>query len=69
VDFVLVKKGKPVALFEAKEGDTQISSAGRYFAGKLGIPFYQIVNKPVKAEAFPGDCFIIPAAAFCMLAG
>ncbi|MDD5009243.1 MAG: ATP-binding protein [Syntrophorhabdaceae bacterium] len=69
VDFVLVKNGKPVALFEAKEGDTRISPAGKYFAGKLGVPFYQIVNKPVKAEAFPGNCFIIPSTNFCMFAG
>jgi len=68
-DFVLVKNNKPAALFEAKEGDAGISPAGRYFAGKLGVPFYQIVNRPVKAEAFPGNCFIIPSTDFCMLAG
>jgi len=68
-DFVLVKNNKPAALFEAKEGDAGISPAGRYFAGKLGIPFYQIVNRPVKAEAFPDNCFIVPSTDFCMLAG
>ena len=69
VDFVLVRNNKPAALFEAKEGDAGISPAGRYFAGKLGIPFYQIVNGPVKAEAFPGNCFIVPSTDFCMFAG
>ncbi|MBP6941398.1 MAG: ATP-binding protein [Syntrophorhabdaceae bacterium] len=69
VDFVLVKNNKPAALFEAKEGDAGISPAGRYFAGKIGIPFYQIVNRPVKAEAFPGNCFIVPSTDLCMLAG
>jgi predicted AAA+ superfamily ATPase len=69
VDFVLVRNNKPVALFEAKEGDAGISPAGRYFAGKLGIPFYQIVNRPVKAEAFPNNCFVVPSTDFCMLAG
>jgi predicted AAA+ superfamily ATPase len=69
VDFVLIKDNKPIALFEAKEGDTDISSSGKYFSHKLGIPFFQIVHRCKKIEAFPGNCFIIPAANFFMLTG
>jgi uncharacterized protein len=69
VDFVLVKDGRPVALFEAKETDRSISPAGRYFSQKLDIPFYQVVHFCEKPEAFPGNCYIVPAANFLMLTG
>jgi hypothetical protein len=32
VDFVLIKNDRPVALFEAKDGDSEISNSGRYFS-------------------------------------
>ena len=69
VDFVLVKNGKPVALFEAKESDSDISKAGLYFGRQLSLPFFQIVRRCQKAEAFPGNCAVIPAASFLMLTG
>ena len=69
VDFVLVDGQRPVALFEAKEADLEITPSGRYYSNRLGIPYYQIVHRSKKAEAFPGNCFIIPAASFFMLCG
>lgn len=69
VDFLLVKDGNPVSLFEAKLGEIKISGSGRYFAARLKIPFYQIVLEAAVAEAFPDNCFILPAAAFMMAAG
>lgn len=69
VDFVVIKDNRPLALFEAKEGDEAISSAGKYFAKKLEIPFYQISQCHTRVEAFPGDCFKIPAANFLLSAG
>lgn len=69
VDFVLVKDNKPLALFEAREGGRDISKHGLFFSEKLGIPFYQIVHRAHKVEAFPGDCYIIPAENFLMLTG
>jgi hypothetical protein len=69
VDFVLVKNGKPVALFEAKESDSDISKAGLYFGRQLSLPFFQIVRRCQKAEAFPGNCAVIPATSFLMLTG
>jgi uncharacterized protein len=69
VDFVVIKDNRPVALFEAKEGDEAINPAGKYFAKKLGIPFYQISPRHPRAEAFPWDCFKIPAANFLLSAG
>jgi predicted AAA+ superfamily ATPase len=38
VDFVLIKDNKPVALFETKEGDSEISPSGRYFWEKARDP-------------------------------
>jgi len=38
VDFVLVKDGNPVALFEAKEHSRVIGLAGRYFSSKIIYP-------------------------------
>ncbi len=69
VDFVLTKDNKPVALFEAKEGDSEISPSGRYFGKRLGVPLYQIVHRFGRCEAFPENCFKIPASTFLMLTG
>lgn len=69
VDFLLVKDNVPIALFEAKTGDEADMGIGRRFAAMLGVPFYGIVGRGQKPEAFPGNCFSIPAAAFFMLAG
>jgi hypothetical protein len=69
VDFVLIKDNKPMALFETKEGDSEISPSGRYFGKRLGIPLYQIVHRFGRCEAFPDNCFKIPASKFLMLTG
>lgn len=69
VDFVLVKDNAPAALFEAKETDSRVSRSGEFYARKLRVPFYQIVHRAEKVQAFPGDCFVIPAANFLMLTG
>jgi len=69
VDFVLVRDGSPICLFETKEGSRDISRHGRHFSEKLGIPYYQIVRRAERVEMFPGNCFIIPATNFLMLAG
>lgn len=69
VDFLLVKENVPLALFEAKTGTAADMGAGRRFAAMLGVPFYGIVGKGMKPEAFPGNCYSIPAAMFYMLAG
>ncbi len=69
IDFVLIKDNRPMALFETKEGDSEISPSGRYFARRLGIPFYQITYRSERGEAFPDNCFKIPASSFLMLTG
>jgi hypothetical protein len=69
VDFVLVKNSKPVALFEAKEYDCDISKAGLYFSKQLSLPHFQIVRNCQKVEIFPGNCAVIPATNFLMLTG
>ncbi|MCX8111377.1 MAG: AAA family ATPase [Syntrophorhabdaceae bacterium] len=69
VDFVLIEDGKPLALFEAKEGETSLSTSGRYFSERLNIPFYQIVNRDIKPEEYKGNCYIIPSIAFNMVTG
>ena len=69
VDFVLIKDNKPMALFETKEGDSEISPSGRYFGKRLGIPLYQIVHGSGRCEAFPDNCFKISASKFLMLTG
>lgn len=69
IDFVLVKNNKPVALFEAKESDCNISKSGIYFSKQLVLPYFQIVRNCRKVEIFPGNCAVIPATNFLMLAG
>jgi uncharacterized protein len=68
VDFVLIKNNHPLALLEAKYGDSEISPSGRYFGNKLGLPFYQVTNRLEKSEEYPGNCYKIPAADFLLLA-
>jgi uncharacterized protein len=67
VDFVLTEKKKPIALIEAKLGHTEISAAGRLYASKLKVPYYQIVLDHEKPAEYPGNCFILPAAEFLMM--
>lgn len=69
VDFMMVRDGKPVALFEAKEGGREISPNIRYFSRLLNLPGYQIVRDLDRAEAFPDNCHLIPASSFLMLTG
>jgi hypothetical protein len=69
VDFVVIKDNQPWALFEAKAGDDPIHPSGKYFAKRLGIPFYQISLRHERVEAFPENCFKIPAPKFLLLAG
>lgn len=69
IDFVLVKNGRPLALFEAKESDSEISRTGLYFGKQLSIPYFQIVRRCRKTEVFPGNCAIIPATNFLMMTG
>jgi len=68
IDFVLTEKKKPVALFEAKIGRAEITSAGRIYAERLKVPFYQVVLDHESPTEYPGNCFVIPAAEFLMMA-
>jgi hypothetical protein len=67
IDFVLTEKKKPVALFEAKTGRAEITAAGRIYAEKLKVPFYQVVLDHESPTEYPGNCFVIPAAEFLMM--
>jgi predicted AAA+ superfamily ATPase len=69
VDFALIKDNRPLALFEAKERDETISPSGKFYARRLGVPFFQICLHDGKPEAFPENCFKIPAINFLMLTG
>jgi hypothetical protein len=69
VDFALIKDNKPMALFETKEGDSEISPSGRYFGKRLRVPLFQIVHGLGRCKAFPDNCFKIPASKFLMLTG
>jgi len=69
VDFALAKDNEAVALFEAKESESGMSKPGKFYSKKMNIPLFQIVHKAKKVEAFPGNCFVIPASNFLMLTG
>jgi len=69
VDFALIKDNRPLALFEAKEGDSEISASARYFSKRLGVPFYQVTDHFKEFEEFPGNRFKISATNFLMLTG
>jgi hypothetical protein len=67
IDFFLAENNKPLALIEAKTGDSGISPSGKYFAAKLNVPFYQVVLNHEIPTQYPGNCFVIPAESFLML--
>jgi predicted AAA+ superfamily ATPase len=69
VDFVIIDRNKPVALFEAKLGDTDFTKAGSALAAMLNIPCYQIVARAEVIEAFPGNRFMVPAWRILALMG
>ena len=69
VDFVIVKDNEPVALFESKKSESGISKRERFYSEKLNIPLFRIVQEAARCETFPGNCFVIPASNFLMLAG
>ncbi len=69
VDFVLVKDNEPIALIEAKKGDSRISKSGKHYGNILNIPLYQVVLDTKKIESFPDDNYIIPALHFMLLTG
>jgi uncharacterized protein len=69
VDFVLIKDNQPLALLEATDGDAEISSSGKYFSQKPGIPFYRATQRFSKIEEYPGNSFKIRAPNFLMLTG
>jgi hypothetical protein len=47
--------------------DPEISPSGSYFGKRLGISFCQIIHRFGRCEAFPDNCFKIPASKFLML--
>jgi hypothetical protein len=69
VDFVVLKDGDPIALFEAKKSGETIDKSGKYFSERLDVPFFQITQTAEKMEEFPGRCFIVPVSNFLMLTG
>ncbi len=69
VDFVLIDRNKPVALFEAKLNDINLSPAGMFFADLLKIPYYQIIAHKDHMDAFPHERYIVPAWQFLVLLG
>lgn len=69
VDFAVVRDNRPLALFEAKTGDDPVHPSGKYFAKRLGIPFYQVSPRHERVETFPENCFKIPASNFLLLTG
>ncbi len=69
VDFVIVKGQKPLALFEAKRGDIDMSKSGAYFNKLLKIPYYQLVLDHDIVESYPDNKYIISAWRFLGLLG
>jgi len=69
VDFVLIKDRKPLALFEAKKSETNISKSGAYFSKMLNIPYYQLVSEQDIVEAYPENRYILSSWRFLGLLG
>lgn len=69
VDFVVIKNQKPLALFEAKKGETSISKSAVYFNKLLQIPYYQLVSDSDIAEAYPDQKYVLAAWRFLGLCG
>lgn len=55
--------------FETKKSEAGMSKSGRFYGEKLRNSLFRIVQEARKCKAFPGNCFVIPAANFLMLTG
>ncbi len=69
VDFVLIKNNEPIALFEAKKHDSNLSKSGIYFSKLLKIPYYQLVSDYDIVEAYSENKYIVSAWRFLGLLG
>lgn len=69
VDFLLTEGKKPIALFEAKSGDTSLSAAGNLFADSLKIPYYHLVAGGDALEVFDKQRYVVSAWRFLPLLG
>ena len=69
VDFLLIKDGRPLALFEAKKSALEPNVAGSYFKSRLKIPYFQIVEHFDGVEAWPDQKYVVAAARLLSLLG
>ncbi|MBN1309599.1 MAG: ATP-binding protein [Chitinispirillaceae bacterium] len=69
VDFLLIDRNAPMALFEVKLNDSSLSPSGVFFADALKVPYYQIVAEAGRPEAFPKERYILPAWQFLGMLG
>ncbi len=69
VDFLIVRDRKPLALVEAKKGESALSRSGVRFSGALDVPYYQLVSEHDTVEAYQSNMFIVPAWRFLALLG
>lgn len=61
VDFIIIKDLKPLALFEAKKGNINLSKSGTFFSKLLEIPYYQLVADEDIMEAYPNHRYVLSA--------
>jgi hypothetical protein len=58
-----------MALIEAKKSESGMGRAGRYYVERLKVPLFQVAQEAQRVEAFPGNCFVVPASRFLLLTG
>ncbi len=66
VDFVVLRKGKPIFAVECKTGERSVSPAARYFKERTPIPlFYQVHLGQADFGSEKADVRVMPFTKFC----
>ena len=65
IDFVVLKKGKPLFAVECKTGDKKISPHLKYFSERTNIPMFYQVHQGDRRQMVSDRISMLPFAEFC----
>ena len=65
VDFVVLKKGKPLFAVECKTGENKTSPHLKYFSERTSIPMFYQVHKGTRRQMMSDRISVLPFSEFC----
>ncbi|OYZ20118.1 MAG: AAA family ATPase [Bdellovibrio sp. 28-41-41] len=65
IDFVVLKKGKPLFAVECKTGETKTSPHLKYFSERTNIPMFYQVHQGTRSQMVSDRISVLPFPEFC----